>query len=448
MVQRQKQTPFQCRWMGVLILGLIIGFVEPLVEAQETSAAPTRTTTRSRSSATAKNSRSRRRSEPIQIISLPEAHTQGTVSFEQTLMEQAAVYEMTADPMDNAILSQLAWAAQLRTDPAQVTVQGNRSTHTSADPRSSLQLHFVTDKGVYRYQPTGHQLQQVSNLDQRRNLILGTVDPQAAGRVGCGIVITGPARGANARATVQLKRITLLETGRIAQNLRLQAACMQLVTASIETFDPERVTPLLDLPRNTEPIYVLFVGQRRASSLQETPSASIPARAKRVVFVVPPTGFNESELFETQRLLGMAGVETLVTSLHQGPITGALGQVGESTMALAAIPVRQIDALIFIGGPGMPTLATNGPAQKLAQLAQQQGKLLGATSTAPILLAQAGLLQGVRVTADPTKQGVLQNAGAVFTGNPVERDGMILTARGPSDMTLYARTVANALAGN
>jgi len=74
MVQRQKQTPFQCRWMGVLILGLIIGFVEPLVEAQETSAAPTRTTTRSRSSATAKNSRSRRRSEPIQIISLPEAH--------------------------------------------------------------------------------------------------------------------------------------------------------------------------------------------------------------------------------------------------------------------------------------------------------------------------------------------------------------------------------------
>jgi protease I len=430
--------------MGLLLLGLIIGLAEPWVEAQENTSAPTR----SRSGATPRTSRSRRHTEPVQIISLPKAHTQGTLSFEQILMEQAAVYEMTADPLDNTVLSQLAWAAQLRTDPAQVTAQGNRSITTHADPRSSIQLHFVTDTGVYRYQPSGHQLQQVSNLDRRRELIMGTVNPQAAGVVGCGIVITGPARGANARATVQLKRITLLETGRIAQNLRLQAAGLQLVTASIETFEPEHISPLLDLQRNREPIYVLFAGQRRISSLQDPSSANIPARAKRVVFVVPPIGFNESELFESQRLLGMAGVETMVSSLHQGPITGALGQVGESTMSLSAIPVQQIDALIFIGGPGMASLATNVQAQKLAQRAQQQSKLLGATSTAPILLAQAGLLKGVRVTADPTLQGELQNTGAVFTGNPVERDGTILTARGPSDMTVYARTVVNALAGN
>jgi protease I len=378
-------------------------------------------------------------------VSLPEASAEGLVSFEQTLAEQADVYEMTAEPLDNMALSQLAWAAQIRTDLSQVVQTGSRRSAPSVDPRSLIQLHFITATGVYRYHPSGHQLQQISNLDQRRDLILATVDPQAAGAVGCGIVITAPGRGTHARETLERKRIALLETGRIAQNLRLQATSLQLVTASIETFDAARVNPLLKLSRGTEALYVLFVGQRRAAAGQDERAAQ-PQRPKRVAFVVPPTGFNDTELFECQRLLGMAGVETLVTSLHQGLITGALGQAGESKMALTAIPLQQIDALIYIGGPGTATLAVNTQAQRLAQRAQRQGKLIGATSSAPIVLAKAGLLQGVRVTADPGEQTALQNAGAVFTGNSVERDGAILTASGPAAMTGYARLVVNALA--
>lgn len=447
MARKQRQTSFQPGWAAVLCLGIVIAFGELSVRAQDRASTATPAITRSRTTTASRNSRSRRQTEPIQVISLPKAKTQGIVSFEQLLTEQADVHQMTSDPLDNGVLSQLAWAARMRTDPTQAPQTGNRRGTAPVDPRSSMQLHFVTATGVYQYQPGAHQMRQVSSLDQRGDLVLGTVDPQAAGGVGCGIIITGPIRSVNARSTVQLKRIALLETGRIAQNIRLQATALKLVAASIETFDTERVKPLLKLARGTEPLYVLFIGQRRAASTLD-PAANMPLRTKRVALAVPPTGFNDIELFEIQRLLGMAGVETLVVSLHQGTITSTLGQVGESKMAITALPLQQIDALVFIGGAGIATLANNPQVLTVVQRARNQGKLIGATSTAPILLAKSGVLQGIRVTADPGEQAALQNAGAVFTGNAVERDGTILTARGPSAMTTYARMMANALAEN
>ncbi len=448
MAQEQRQTFFQPVWaVAFLCPVIVIAFGEMSALGQDRTSTATAAVTRSRTATASRSSRSRRQTEPVRIVSLPKAKTQGIVSLEQLLTEQAEVHQMTADALDNRVLSQLAWAAQMHTDPAQVAQIGSRRNNAPVDPRGSMQLHFVTATGVYQYQPGAHQMQQVSSLDRRTDLVLGTVDLQAAGGVGCGIVITGPVRGSNARTTVQLKRIALLETGRITQNIRLQATALKLVTASIETFDADRVKPVLNLSRSLEPLYVLFVGQRSVPSTLD-PSANLPARTKRVALVVPPTGFNDSELFEMQRLLGMAGVETLVVSLHQGAITSTLGQVGESKMAITALPLEQIDALVFIGGVGIATLASNPQVLTVVQRARNQGRLIGATSTAPILLAKSGLLQGVRVTADPSEQAALQNAGAVYTGNAVERDGTILTARGASAMTTYARMMANALADN
>jgi protease I len=279
-------------------------------------------------------------------------------------------------------------------------------------------------------------------------LVLLTVDPSAAGAVGGAIVVSGPSRGPNARTTGQLKRTVLLETGRMVQNIRLQAAAQQLVTASVENIDSERVGELLGLSRSLEVQYILFVGPRNTAlaPMTGTPT-SAPVRAKRVVLVVSPVGFSDTEFLEIQRVLSLAGVETVVASTNRGPITAASGQVAESQIELENVTLGQIDALVYIGGPGIAVLATNKTALELAQGALRLNKLVGATGTAPTLLAQAGLLNGVRVAAAASEQNTLQAAGAQVTGNAVERDRQILTARGPDATTAFTRTLVNALVG-
>ncbi|MHC4062693.1 MAG: DJ-1/PfpI family protein, partial [Planctomycetota bacterium] len=75
------------------------------------------------------------------------------------------------------------------------------------------------------------------------------------------------------------------------------------------------------------------------------------------------------------------------------------------------------------------------------------GKVLAAICIAPVVLANAGLLNGVRATSFLSERETLQVAGAEFTGAPVERDGLIITASDPSAANLFGRAIADALGG-
>lgn len=396
----------------------------------------------------ARNSGTRRATDPMEIVTLPKVKASGKLSIEQALQEQSAIYEMGATPLDYPAMGQISWAAQVRTNPLAMSQARDRRATVSPDPRQNMQLRWVTATGVYSYDPTEHQLQQESKIDSRLNLLNATVPSLAAGTFGNAIVITGPGRGPNARATEQLKRSLWLETGRIVQNINLQAASLKLTTNTVDTFEPQSLGQILGLPRNSEVLAVIFVGKRlRRLDPDGSTDPSQGSRTRRVVLVVPPTGYNDQELHENRRVLGLAGITPIVASTHAGAITSALNKSEVSQLALEGINLQQIDALIFIGGPGVPLLATQARVAYLAQQALLHGKLVGATGTAPQLLANANMLQGVKVAADPSIQPFLQQAGALVTGNPVERNGLILTARGPDAITAFARTVANALAG-
>jgi len=104
--------------------------------------------------------------------------------------------------------------------------------------------------------------------------------------------------------------------------------------------------------------------------------------------------------------------------------------------------------VIFIGGLGTIEYYTNPLAVGLARQAVARQKVLAASSTAPAILANAGVLRGVRATALPAERNRLVAAGAVFTGNAVERDGRIITSTGPLVVPLFAGAIVDALAGN
>ena len=72
--------------------------------------------------------------------------------------------------------------------------------------------------------------------------------------------------------------------------------------------------------------------------------------------------------------------------------------------------------------------------------------MTAAIGMAPSILAGADLLRGVRTTAYISEQNRLALAGALYTGNPVEKDGRIITATGPLAAGLFSQAILEGLA--
>jgi len=168
---------------------------------------------------------------------------------------------------------------------------------------------------------------------------------------------------------------------------------------------------------------------------------------KRAVLIVGGENFNDRELFETMRVLGAAGVQTLIASSRLGVIRGMTGGVAEAGILMNQLRIDDFNAVVFIGGDGAREYFTNPDALNIVREAATKEKVLAAISTAPTILANAGVLRNIRVTGSITERSTLQQAGAVYTGNHVERDGLIITSTGPIAVVQFAAAIAEALAG-
>ncbi len=99
------------------------------------------------------------------------------------------------------------------------------------------------------------------------------------------------------------------------------------------------------------------------------------------------------------------------------------------------------DVIIFIGGEGSVQYWDDPHAHRLVKEVLKAGKILGAISVAPIILANAKALHGKNATAWPTLGKRLEWAGAIYTGKPVEVDGKIVTANSPDAAEEFAKAI-------
>jgi protease I len=171
------------------------------------------------------------------------------------------------------------------------------------------------------------------------------------------------------------------------------------------------------------------------------------ATGKKAVLIIPSQNFRDDELIETKRALDMAGVQTVIASSKRGIIGGMLGNIVEATIALNRLSVDDYDAIIFIGGPGVEEYFDNPVAKNIARDAAGKRKVLAAISAAPTVLANAGVLTGRRATAFVSEREKIQQAGAIYTGAPIERDAFLITCSGPAAAPQFGLTIAQALAG-
>ena len=382
----------------------------------------------------------RRTRSPQKIIRLTNPNLTGTVSFEEALANRRSVRLFSSIPLESEYIGQLAWAGQGIVDQ-----QRGLRTAPSAGETYPIDLYFATEEGLFVYRPAEHSLEQTSDQDIRSSLAAAVSMQDSVATAGCDIIVAGSVRKLTSQFRNKARTYMLLEAGHIAQNIQLQAFCLDLGSVTIGEFNTKDVSRACKLLRGLEPLYIICVGhpieQAAAEALQEGTGA------KRAALIVASQNFRDEELFETKRALDAAAVQTVIASTRIGIIRGALGNIAEANILVGQLRVDDYDAIIFIGGLGAVEYATNPAALNLAREAVRQRKILAAISTAPTILANAGVLTGVRATSFLSERNRLILSGAVYTGIPVEQDRSIITGRDPAASILFGRAVADALTG-
>lgn len=166
---------------------------------------------------------------------------------------------------------------------------------------------------------------------------------------------------------------------------------------------------------------------------------------KRVVLVIAEKVFRDEEYLIPKKILEEAGVEVITASTTTREAEGKLGARVKPDILLKEVNPDEIDALVFVGGGGAEQYFEDPEAHVRAKKMVDSGKLLGAICIAPVILARAGLLKGKKATVWVDGADELKKNGALYTGNPVEVDGRIITANGPQSAGAFGRELVKLL---
>lgn len=125
-------------------------------------------------------------------------------------------------------------------------------------------------------------------------------------------------------------------------------------------------------------------------------------------------------------------------------VTGSHGIKIETDLLLEEADLDNAAMLVLPGGlPGTYNLNENVAVRAAVLRHYEEGKLLAAICAAPIIFGQMGLLQGRRATCYPGFDDQLE--GATYTAALVERDGQIITGKGPAAVFEFGYTIVEAM---
>lgn len=387
----------------------------------------------------------RNRATVQKIIQLTKPATTGGMSFQEALANLRPTDRFTGQALDKNQIGQLAWAGL-----------GNRINPGLVPPTPSplespfpTQIFIVANDGVFYYQPINHSLEQIAEGDVRFTLADATSMPVAVSSSGCVMIITSSLTANNTvrRSTIpaSAKNAMLLEAGHIAQNIQLQAVCLDgLGSVTISEFEESNVSRICSLPRGSDVLYMVCVGYKPEQTSGDSSSA---AAAKKAAIIVPSENFQDEEFWQTKNILESAKILVTVVSNRLGPIRGVNGTLFDVPRTADTIRAIDFDAIVVIGGPGAAMFNNDMVVRNLLRDASQKRKIIGATSTATLVLASAGILQGIKVACPVALSADITRMGGVYSNAPVEEQMRVVTCAGPQVARNFATALADGILG-
>lgn len=164
-----------------------------------------------------------------------------------------------------------------------------------------------------------------------------------------------------------------------------------------------------------------------------------------MIYVFLAEGFEDIEAIAPIDILRRGGVEVALVSIApEREVTSAHGVRFVADITIGDIDWEQAEALFLPGGlPGAANLDACQPLREGILSHAKAGRLTAAICAAPMVLGHLGLLEGKRATCYPGFEGELK--GATVTGALVERDGQVLTGKGPGAAMAFGYALLEAL---
>jgi len=177
-------------------------------------------------------------------------------------------------------------------------------------------------------------------------------------------------------------------------------------------------------------------------------AAGAKLAGRKIAMVIAYRDFRDEEFKVPQKVFTDEGAAVTVFSSKTGKAYGMLGAQVPVDQAIGDLKVDEYDAVVFVGGAGVKDeYWNNATAQAIAKQAVEKGKVLGAICIAPVVLANAGVLEGKQCTVWSDVSGEVKKKGGQYAGKPVVVDGKIVTGNGPEASKPFALAVVDALAG-
>jgi len=196
-------------------------------------------------------------------INLPKPEYNSDVSLEESLVKRRSVRDFTGESLTLKEVSQLLWAAQGTTSNF-----GGR-TAPSAGALYPLEVYLIVgdvqglSTGIYLYKPKKHELVMISGKDVRQPLAGAALGQSAVKKGAIDLVFTAVYQRITRKYGDRGIKYVHMEIGHAAQNVCLQATAMEMGVVTIGAFNDQKVSRILNLPKNEEPLYIIPVGKRR-----------------------------------------------------------------------------------------------------------------------------------------------------------------------------------------
>jgi 4-methyl-5(b-hydroxyethyl)-thiazole monophosphate biosynthesis len=166
--------------------------------------------------------------------------------------------------------------------------------------------------------------------------------------------------------------------------------------------------------------------------------------SKRVL-VPLAAGFEEIESVTVIDILRRTGADVVVAGLTGKSVTGSHRITIIADALLDEVKDQDFDLIVLPGGmPGAKNLKADSRVQEIIRRHEQAGKLIAAICAAPIVLADAGILDNRKFTVHPSQ---VNNIRLSAQDSPVEVDRGVITGQAAGAAMKFAFTLVEQLYG-
>ena len=161
-----------------------------------------------------------------------------------------------------------------------------------------------------------------------------------------------------------------------------------------------------------------------------------------VLLLVTPTKNHPAEYGVTRQVLESSHCRVRVAC--KGPLAKDLnGKAIPVDLTLGEVSPKDYEAVAIIGGYSVWKYVGDPEVNRVLHGFADSDKHVGAICAGTYVLGKAGLLKGRRVTGP--RSGKLRRHGAKYVGGPVQQDGKIITAQGPSASKSFGQALVKAV---